>query len=173
MRIKHKTRKTLKQIGSILLVCMLAFGVIMGSVAISKKMSEDTHIIRPNFEVGGLDANGEYKKTEKTIYTKESFECLGLEIKLDFDSNVKYQVYFYDELDKFLTTSEAYEESMVLEVPEEARYARLVVEPVWEADVKENDRVCHWYDTYKYVNQLEIKVLKDQEPVVSEEASET
>ena len=172
MRIKHKTRKTLKQIGSLLLIGVLICGVIMGSVAISKKLDDDTRIIHPDFKVGGLDENGEYKKTENTIYTMESFECLGLKIKLDFDANVKYQVYFYDELDNFVSTSDVYEESMEIEVPENAKLARLVVEPIWESDVKEKDRVCHWYDTYKYVKQLEIKVLKDQEPIPSEDASE-
>ena len=77
MRIKHKTRKTLKQIGSLLLIGVLICGVIMGSVAISKKLDDDTRIIHPDFKVGGLDENGEYKKTKNTIYTKESFECLG------------------------------------------------------------------------------------------------
>ena len=162
MRIKYKTRKTLTQIGSILLVCLIAFGAIMGAVAISKKLNEDTKIIHPQFEVGGLNAVGEYEDTDKTIYTKESFECLGLEVKLDFDSNVKYQAYFYDDLDKFVSCSAVYDESMALTVPANVTHARLVVEPIWDDDVESEDRVCHWYNVYKYANQLEISVLKDQ-----------
>lgn len=162
MKIKYKTRKTLTQIGSILLVCLIAFGAIMGAVAISKKLNEDTKVIHPKFEVGGLNAEGEYKDTDKTIYTKESFECFGLEVKLDFDSNVKYQAYFYDDLDKFVSCSAVFDESMQIDVPESATHARLVVEPIWDDDVDTKDRVCHWYNVFKYANQLEITVLKDQ-----------
>ena len=162
MRIKYKTRKTLTQIGSILMVCLIAFGAIMGAVAISKKLNEDTMVIHPQFEVGGLNSVGEYDDTDKTIYTKESFECLGLEVKLDFDSNVKYQAYFYDDLDKFVSCSAVYDESMALTVPANVTHARLVVEPIWDDEVESEDRVCHWYNVYKYANQLEISVLKDQ-----------
>lgn len=162
MKIKYKTRKTISKVISLVMVCLLAIGGIMGLSVVSEYIKDDTKVIRPTFEVGGLDDVGQYKKTESSIYTKNSFECLGLEIKLDFDSNVKYQVYFYDSLDKFVSHTEVHEESVIIEVPENVTYARLVVIPVWGSDVKQNDRVCHWYDTYKYANALEIRVLKDQ-----------
>lgn len=163
MKLKYKTRKNLSKIISILLVCLVGFGAVMGVSALSKKLNEESHVIHPSFEVGGLNANGLYKDTDASIYTKESFECLGLEIKLDFDSNVQYQVYFYDELDKFVSYSSIYDESMKLTVPANAKLARLVVTPIWADDVDKEDRVCHWYNVFKYANQLEISVLKEQE----------
>lgn len=167
MKLKYKTRKTLSQILSILLVCAIGFGAVMGISALSKKLNEDTKVIHPSFEVGGLDTDGQYKETDASIYTKEAFECLGLEVKLDFDSNVSYQVYYYDDLDKFISASTVYSESMKLAVPLNATHARLVVAPIWDSDVDKDDRVCHWYDVFKYANQLEISVLKDQEVEVN------
>ena len=164
MKLNYKT----KQILSIIMVCVIAFGAIMGLSALSNKLDEDMKIITPTFEVGGLDnITGKYVETEGSIYTKESFECQGLTIKLDFDSQVKYQVFYYDELDEYIGECTAeYDESVELVVPENAKFARVKVTPVWGADVKANDRVVEWYEVFKYSTQLEISVFKDQEAVV-------
>lgn len=165
MKLNFKTRKTISQVLSIALVCVLGFGAIFGLSALSKKLKEDTKIITPTFEVGGLDnVTGKYVETDGSIYTKESFECQGLTIKLDFDSQVKYQVFYYDELDEYIGECTAeYDESVELVVPEGAKLARVKVTPVWGSDVKANDRVVEWYEVLKYSTQLEISVFKDQE----------
>lgn len=163
MRIKYKTRKTISQLLSIILVCALGFAAIFGISALSKKLKEDMKVITPTFEVGGINAEGKGDKDmDGSVYTKESFECKGLEVKLDFDSKVTYQVFYYDKLDNYLSASSAYDESTELSVPSEAVYARIVVTPIWDDDVASEDRVCHWYDVTKYSSQLEISVLKEQ-----------
>ena len=163
MKLKRKT----KQILSIIMVCVIAFGAICGFSTLTGKLDEDMKIITPTFEVGGLDnTTGKYVETDGSIYTKESFECQGLTIKLDFDSQVKYQVFYYDELDEYIGECTAeYDESVELVVPEGAKFARVKVTPVWGADVKEKERVVEWYETLKYSTQLQISVLKDQETV--------
>lgn len=161
--MKLKTKKTIVKIVSILACCLLIFGVIYGAVAISKTLKDETKKIRPSFTVGGLDTNGEYVKTKASIYTEKAFACKGLEIKLDFDSNVKYQVFYYNEKDVFVSQTSVYVATEDLLVPDEATHARLVVTPIWEDDVKSEDRVCHWYNTGKYSKQLEIRVLKNQD----------
>ena len=96
MKFDYKAKRTLTQALSIVLVCLTAFGAIMGVSALSKKLSEETKIISPKFEVGGINAQGKGdKEMTGSIYTKESFECKGLEIRLDFDASVKYKVYYY------------------------------------------------------------------------------
>ena len=161
MKFNRKTKKIL----SIIMVCVITLGAICGISAISNKLNEDTKIITPTFEVGGLDnVTGKYVETDGSIYTKESFECQGLTIKLDFDSQVKYQVFYYDELDEYIgECTPEYDESMQLVVPEGAKLARVKVTPVWGADVKADDRVVEWYEVLKYSTQLEISVFKDQE----------
>ena len=164
MKFNRKTKKIL----SIIMVCVITLGAICGISAITNKLDEDMKVITPSFSVGGLDnTTGKYVETDGSIYTKDSFECQGLTIKLDFDSNVKYQVFYYNELDEYIEEcTPEYDESVELVVPEGATYARIKVTPVWSADVKANDRVVEWYEVLKYSTQLEISVFKDQETVV-------
>lgn len=164
MRIKYKTRKTITQILSIVLLCALGVGAVFGVSALSKKLKEDTKVVHPTFEVGGIGDDGRGIADETgSIFTKEAFECQGLEVKLDFDSNVTYQAFYYDDLDTYLSSSEVLDVSKKLAVPANATYARLVVTPIWDVDVKDDDRVVHWYEVIKYSSQLEIFVNKEQE----------
>ena len=104
--MKRKTKNTLKTI----LLSALGIGAIVGGVSLINNMvgnDEDLKTIHPIFEVGGLDeATGKYVDDDGTIYTKEAFECLGLEIKLDFDNTIDYQVFFYETDGDFVSSSE-------------------------------------------------------------------
>ena len=163
MKMKFKTKKTLVKVLSIFACGLLVFGAVFGAIALTKSIKNETKKITPTFTVGGLDAAGKYTETKVSIYTKDAFACKGLEIKLDFDSNVKYQVFYYDDKNTFVSQTDIYTATEDLVVPADATHARLVVTPIWEDDVEAEDRVCHWYNTHKYSKQLEIRVLKNQD----------
>ena len=167
MKFKLKTKKTVRKILSMVLCGVLIMGVIFGAVAIGKKVTDDTKKISPKFSVGSLDYNGVYTENKGQLYTKEAFECKGLAINLDFESSIQYYVYYYDTEDNFVKMSGPYVKSIEFDVPLEATHARLVVVPLWNASVPVEDRVCHWYDTYKYTRQLEIRVAKKQDNITS------
>lgn len=150
-----------QKIVAIVLGLVSVAGAVFGVSALAKYAKEEQKTIKPAFSVGGLTEAGVYEETDDMIYTKDAFEAKGLEIKLDFDSNVKYQVFFYDELDKFISCTEVYTESQDISVPLEAR-ARLEVTPIWGADAP-LEKEIKWYETAKYANQLEIRVDKRQE----------
>ncbi len=150
-----------KKLVAIVLGLVAAAGAVVGVSALAKYAKEEQKTINPTFSVGGLTETGVYEETDDTIYTKDSFEAKGLEIKLDFDSNVKYQVFFYDKLDKFISCTEVYTESQDLSVPLEAR-ARLEVTPIWGADAP-LEKEIKWYETAMYASQIEIRVDKRQE----------
>ena len=150
-----------KKVVSIVLGLVSVAGAVFGVSALAKYAKEEQKTIKPTFSVGGLTETGVYEETDDTIYTKDSFEAKGLEIKLDFDSNVKYQVFFYDELDKFISCTEVYTESQDISVPLEAR-ARLEVTPIWGPDAP-LEKEIKWYEPAKYANQLEVRVDKRQE----------
>lgn len=163
MKFNYKTKKTLKKVMSILLCGLLIFAAVFGVSALSSKLKDDTKVIHPSFSVGGIDSDGSgNKKSTASVYTKEAFEAKGLSVKLDFDANVKYQAFFYDDLDNYISCSDIHTESSDIVLPAGATHARLVVFPIWESTVEKEDRVCHWYDVYNYSSQLEIRVLKDQ-----------
>ena len=54
---------------------------------------------------------------------------------------------------------------MDFNVPAKATHARIVLTPLWDVNTSASERVCHWYDTYKYSSKLTVKVFKDQSPV--------
>ena len=161
-KFKSKTKKKAFRSLILILVGVLALGAVLG-VGASLKKDDDMKVISPTFAVGGLNDEGKYVNTDASIYTKNAFECEGLEVKLDFDANVTYQAFYYDDLDNFISASEEYEVSDQLDVPVDATHARLVVTPDWDEDVAIEDRVCHWYDVYKYSSQLKISVTDSKE----------
>ncbi len=153
-------KKTWKQILSIALAVLAGMASIFGVIKLTQKLKSETKEIHPIFSVGGLTNVGDHEERDDTIYTKDAFEAKGLEIKLDFDGKVKYQVFFYDELDKFISCTEVYTESKDISVPLNAR-ARLEVTPIWGAD-EPIEKEIKWYETVKYASQLEIRVDRIQ-----------
>lgn len=155
-----------KKIVAIVLGLVTVAGAVFGVSALAKYAKEEQKTIKPTFSVGGLTETGVYEETDDTIYTKDSFEAKGLEIKLDFDSNVKYQVFFYDKLDKFISSTAVYTDTQDINVPLGA-LARLEVTPIWGADAP-LEKEIKWYETAKYASQLEIRVDKRQELLESD-----
>ncbi len=160
--MSYKTKKTFKTIIAAVLGVVVVGGAIGLGVSLFKKDEDGLKTIHPTFSVGGLTNTGKYEDTEYSIYTKESFGCQGLKVEVDFDSNIEYQAYFYDADDNFVSASEIYEEGHTFEVPYPAFYARLEVTPIWENNVEEKDKELGYFDTFKYGNQLTVKVNETQ-----------
>lgn len=149
-----------KTIITILLV-VLCLGIVGGGIAGIVKLTDtgklDTKTIASTkFSVGGLDSNGKYMNTNASIYTKEAFECQGLEVSLDFDNEIEYQIYFYDQNNDFVHTTGKLSGAFVKDsVPFFAKYARIVVTP-------KNDEVVSNLEVLKYAGQLTVKVNREQ-----------
>lgn len=170
--MKRKTKQTLKTI----LLGALGIGAIVGVASgintLVEKKDTELKTIYPVFEVGGLnEADGKYEKSDKTLYTKKAFECQGLEIKLDFDNTIKYQVFFYESDGDYLGSTEVFDGNEDIDVPLFASHARLELTPNWsemgEDYDTEKEQIVKWYETTKYGSQLEVKVNKEQVEVSS------
>jgi hypothetical protein len=158
-RIKRKTRK--------FLLGILGIGLIIGAVAlignlVNKSNDEELKEIHPTFEVGGLTEDGKYLENKESIYTKKSFECQGLNVKLDFDADVTYQIFFYDELDEFVSKTNVLSVGYNDAIPSGAKLARIVVTPTYSSDVEDEDKEIKWYEIRNYSKQLTISVNKEQ-----------
>jgi len=164
---KFGRKGTWKKILAGALAVVLGVGAIAGvSALIGNKADDDGKIvINPKWSIGGLDNQGKYEESDATLYTKDAFECQGLTIKPNFDSNVKYQIFFYDELGEFVESSSLLESSYDSSIPVGATHARLELTPIWDEDVKEKDRVIKWYNKHQWTNNLEIKVNEEQNGV--------
>lgn len=170
-----KGKDTLKILGFSVLGALVLFG----GVSLVKTIVDDTRAdnnglveVHPSFEKGGLDEYGRYVKSDSTLYTKEAFACDGLEIKIDFDNTINYEVFYYTETDEFISSSGLLSEHLFAELPENAVFARIEITPDWKAlkITETKKQVIHWYDVNKYAKQLKIKVLetKDEKNVLDD-----
>ena len=154
-------RKNVKSILSAILVVAVVVGVFAGLNSLSER---DLKTVHPVFTVGGLNEEGKYVESDGTIYTKEAFECQGLEIKLDFEKTIFYEVYFYDENGYFISSTDKSNENSKPTLPSGVTHARIVITPDWDLLEVNNkkDQVVKWYEVAKYANQIEIKVNEEQ-----------
>ena len=155
MKIKAKTKGIIKKV-SLALAGVIAISAIgVGVAKLVEYTKEDLKTITPSFSVGNLGTDGKYVNDESTLYTKEAFQCDGLQIKLDFDNEIEYQIYFYDDLDNFVESTEvlsaAYSETV------HDGYARIVIMPTNDEDGK-----IGLTERLTYPDQMTIKVAKEQ-----------
>ena len=88
-------------------------------------------------------------------------ECLGLNIKLDFDSMITYRVFFYDVNGDFLSSTSSLDSDFD-SAPTIARYCRIVITPKEDTEIK-------WYEINKYAKQITISVDSKQDfPYIAE-----
>lgn len=148
-----KKRKILKTIS----LAVLGLGVLGGVIAVTNHfIQRDEKSITPSYEIGGLDANGKYFEDNSSIYTKERFACEGLKATLDFDSTINYQIFYYDILDNFISSSDVLTGGYSDDAPLNGAYARIEVTPLNDEDGK-----VSWSEKMKYSKQLNLKVSKN------------
>ncbi len=143
------------------LVCAILGGIIYACVGTTNDNEENTKTISASeFSLGGLDENGEYVETHKSIYTKDAFECQGLTVTPKFESQVSYQIFFYDEYGDFVEKTESLEKTYNDEIPDGVTHARIVITP----DAKEDGTsvTMNVFNKSKYAKQLTIKVDSEQ-----------
>lgn len=156
MKFKCKTKKLFKNI-SLGLLGLGAIGVIgVGATKIVEHVKNDLNTIHPTFEVGGLGEDGKYVNDESTLYTKDAFKCDGLNIKLDFDNEINYEVFFYDDLGKFVSSTSLLSDGYSSEV--QGTHARICIKPTNDEDGKISLK-----ERITYPSQMTIKTSKNQE----------
>lgn len=157
MKISFKAKRIIKAIALALAGVAAITAIAFGVKAIVNYTKSDLKEINPSFEVGSLGADGKYVADEGSLYTKEAFGCYGLQVKPDFDSTVNYQLFYYDILDNYISSSEVLSAGYSAEAPLNGAYARMVITPR-----DDEDGTIGFTERIKYSNQLTVKVKKDQ-----------
>ena len=152
---KRKHKNGWKKILTVFLSIVLGVGAIFGVTKILEIVDEPTKAVILSYEVGTLNDKGEYQESSQHIYTKEAFECQGLVITPEFDSTVEYRLFFYDSEAKFINSTNFGDLKFDGSVPQNAKYARIVIRP-------KQDQKVSWYEVYKYSLQLKVEVYKEQ-----------
>ncbi len=160
-------RKNFKKIAIIALTIFLIAALVAGGISL---FSTKAKTVLPHYSVGGLDlTDGKYVETTDSIYTTKAFDCIGLTVKVANDADITYRVFFYDEVDNFISVSEELSRGSALDVPGKATQARIMITPDWDklnADTEESEEetenIIKWYEVSKYANILTITVSRDQ-----------
>lgn len=158
MKIKLKTKNIIKNIALALAGVAAITAVGFGVKTIVDYTKDDLKQISLNYEVGNLGTDGKFVDNESTLYTKEAFGCYGLQIKPDFDSTVNYQIFYYDILDNYISSTSSLSDSYIEEAPVNGAYARIVIEPIDDEDGK-----ISFLEKLNYSKQLTVKVKKQQD----------
>lgn len=169
--MKYKTKNLLKKVITGVLAVGVVAGATAGVVSLARHAKEDLREINPTFKVGGLNEQGKYVEREDTLYTKEAFECRGLEISLSFENDINYQVFYYNETGDFVESTEVLDTNYTLDKCDliNCTYARVMIIPQWsnleatEDKTIEEQKVINWRNKGSFVDQMTIKVLKDQD----------
>ena len=153
---KEKIKKVI-----MLIVALFPFTLVIGLLA-NLVTNREENVIHPTFEVGGLDTNGKYVECEDTLFTPDAIKFNEFSIKLDFKSDMKYQLYFYDVDDELLFKTEMRDRYYEY-ITEKAKYVRVLLEPTWDKDVKEEDKKINVLEKVKLVNQVTICAKANEE----------
>ncbi len=155
--MSYKAAKWLKTI----LCIVLIFGVLAGCLSLFSifvKKGDGKKRIYPVFSVGELDSLGNYVESSTAVYTKKAFSCAGLSIVLDFDSESKYCVYFYDENDEYIRNSGWLTNDDTFSIPLNALTVRIVIRSM-RNDVNKGLSV---FDAFNIGRDIKIRVNKYQ-----------
>lgn len=169
---KYRRKTKWKSILCGILVVATLIGACAGIAAIAKK---DTKTISSTaFSVGAIGEDGNYlPKSNKSIYTKDLFECQGLSIEPDFEATGTYQVFYYGADKSFIGATEALNaEDGVYNITPEfniASFARVMITPdvPVDEDGKEiKDFKIRFYEVVGYANDYTVTVNKKQNPLI-------
>ena len=164
---KFRRKFKWKNILSFVLVGVLLVGAVAG---LGSVFGKDTKTISSSaFAVGGINAQGNYEKTDLSIYTKDMFECQGLSIEPDFQATGTYKVFYYDSNKNFIgATDELNAEDGVYNRGNAyitAQYARIMITPdvpVDEDGKEVEDFKIRFYEVTSYASDYTITVNKKQ-----------
>lgn len=118
MASNHKTKNStgawtvILWILAVLAILGIVLGVIIHLAPLSRDEESSKVIATPEWIVGGISDDGELTEATNTICTKGAFGCADLVIQLDADAEFTYQVFFYDDDEKFIEATEIFEESI-------------------------------------------------------------
>ena len=156
---KRKRKISLKKILCLILAGVAMLTVIGGVAAFANRDSKS--ISWRDFSIGDIDINGKYVESDQSLCTKEAFNCIGLRVVPEFDSNLTYDVFYYDYNDVLIDAkrglSGVYDEDYPL-----AKTARIAIHPKGLDGVKLKDFKIGYWDIRDYVNKLKITVDKEQ-----------
>lgn len=158
---RKKNKGILAKVLSVVLLIGIVLGLAVGVVKLTELKTKTVSSLA--FKVGGLDDTetdelyGKYKERKDAIYTPDAIECQGLTITPDFDSKVKYRIFWYNFKEECCGISGELTEKFLGNVPDYAKYCRIMIIPNLE-----NGEEINFWEVAGYAKYLTIKVNRKQ-----------
>ena len=149
---KSKFKWTITIISFVMSVIM--FGAfVVGLFTAPPKTTDNVGTL--DYAIGGIDASCKIIESYKSIYMKEMCSVSGIDIDLNEDSSiVTYEIVFYDEDKKYISTSEVLSEDYDgSSNPEGAEFFRVIITP---NQIDDEDVIITALNIGKYAKQLTI-----------------
>ena len=156
MKTKNRLSNKAK---TIIIAVVVAIGVAAVAGILIGVLGKSSKSVSPGFSRGSLSADtGEFLESDTTLVTKNLIECRGLKVTLDFDNTSDYQIFWYNEDGLFLSCEGRTDDAFTGQVPDLARYCRIVIYPELAEDVEK----ISLFSINDYSKKLNITVDRDQ-----------
>ena len=120
--------------------------------------------ISPEYNYGYIEDSYGFYLNDKTKIVSERFNCSGLLISVDDDSEISYKVYFYDKFNIYLGCSEVLKDDYTISnemISKGAISCRVVIDPSTEFQNLDTDvSDLNYFDMLKLKKVLTIKVVE-------------
>lgn len=160
---KYMKADRIKGILSFILIFLLMISVVFLGIKLSRQTSIDS-LGFEDFSVGQLEVVEKEKEdkskikvvsfddTKKTsISTKGSYNVDGLNITIDDDAKVVFELFFFDKDENYISSVNS---SKTINIPENAETFKIMITPIVEEGETENN--LNFFTKYKVADSINV-----------------
>ena len=151
-KMAKKSGKTWLWIAGAVVAVIVLFGALIGFTRGDEvKLNALT-----GFEVGAVEADGDFKSDEKTNIVSDLIPVEGMKVENDSDE-LSYVVHFYDKDEEYISSTESFTgkfDAAEVVIPDTAKYARV------EFTHEEDDEIS-LSERLEYLKDVEVSYVKD------------
>jgi uncharacterized protein YcfL len=136
-------------VGLALIACVIALFVKLD------RQTSTTTIGGEVYSIGALDDEGEYEKSDTSIYMRKAISTDGLKCELADDAKISYQIFYYDKKGNFISKTDVLTADYNESAPDNATQAKIVITPTADEDGK-----VSLVEVLGYASQLTVTVDK-------------
>ncbi len=136
---------------------LVGIGLVASVVALTVKLNRQTTttiIGGEAYSIGAIGDDGLYSETDTSIYMRKAISTNGLKCELAEGAKIKYQLFYYDKDNAFISkSSELTANFNGIGIPETAKSVKIVITPLEDEDGK-----VSLMEVLSYASQLKVTV---------------
>lgn len=150
---KHKKGDKIKWV----ITFLVGIGLVASVAALTVKLNRQTTtttIGGEAYSIGAIGDDGLYSESNSSIYMRKSITTDGLKCELAEGAKIKYQLFYYDKDNAFISkSSELTTDFDGIGIPETAKSVKIVITPTADEDGK-----VSLLEVLSYASQLTVTV---------------